>query len=179
VASPVEEAIAKGNAILPPFDGDACDMKTLTMLLAFVIHEAPRVVVEAGTYQGHFAIQTGGILKAYDYAGRVWTADPVDHGVAQRIVDAGLAGRVYYHQSTFEDLLTVVPAPIDLAFIDATEPDGDPLMRLKHVSAVLPLMRPGGLVVVDDTKADWHGVETIRAMGMTLGGARGLTVIRA
>lgn len=174
----VNEAVALANKILPPFDTESCDAKTLTVLLGLLIHEQPRVIVEAGTYNGHFAIQGGGILKAYNYSGRIWTADPVDHGVAQRIADAELLGRVYYHGGPFEELLDICPAPIDFAFIDATESGGDPAMRLKHVTAVLPLMRPGGLVCVDDTASDWTGVEVLRRMGLSLGGARGLTVIR-
>ncbi len=178
MASPVADAVARSNGVLPSFDAESCDPRTLTVLLALLIHEEPRVVVEAGSYQGHFAVQAGGILQAYNLSGRVWTADPADHGVADRIVAAGLAGRVFYHHTTFEELLTLCPAPIDFAFLDATERGGAAAMRLTHLTTVLPLMRPGGLICVDDTKGDWCGVDVIRRAGIPLGGARGLTVIR-
>lgn len=178
MGSPIDGAIEACQKVLPPLDTEAVDSKSLTLLLALVLHEAPKVIVEAGTYQGHFALHAAATCKAYSIQGMVWTADPVDHGVAQRIIDAGLGGRVFYNQMSYSDMLAIVPAPVDFAFIDASEMGGDPHIRLRHLVETLPLMRPGGLIVMDDTKADWTGADIGRRMGIALSGGRGLALIR-
>lgn len=179
MADALGDAMQRCQRVLPELDTEAVDAKSLTLLLALVLHESPKVIVEAGTYQGHFALQAAAACAAYSLPGRVWTADPVDHGIPQRIADAGLSGRVFYNQMSYSDMLGLVPAPIDFAFIDATEQGGDPTMRLRHLVETMPLMRPGGLVVMDDTKTDWVGADIGRRMGIPLSGARGLTLIRA
>jgi predicted O-methyltransferase YrrM len=170
--------------VLPPLDDEATDLDSLKFLAALMRFEKPKVIVEAGTYRGHGALFMAMGLRSVGTDGHIWTADPIDQGVAAYISRNGLDGTITYRNQPFDEMLPDVPTPIDFAFIDASDrrPGGDLLMRLHHLNLVMPKMRRGGLVVVHDTGAklgDWHGLETILQMGgVNLRGPRGLTLIQ-
>ena len=169
---------------LPPFDDMATDVETLSLLSALVCYERPTVAVEAGTYRGHDALYMAAALKGGDIPGHVWTADPVDYGFSAFLGTHELREYVTAHQVTFEEMLPLVPTPIDFAFVDASDrrPGFTASSRLVHVAMLLPLMRPGGLIMVHDTGSEpgsWAGLEAIRQMGdINLSGPRGLTLIQ-
>lgn len=167
--------------VCPEWDGDASDQRNIALLMALVLFQQPRVIVEAGTYKGHTALHLAGTLRANKLPGHIWTADTEDRGQFSAIEAAGLSGYVSVWLGGFDGMLPLVPKPIDLAYIDASHVD-DPYMRLRHISMVYDNLAVGGLIVVDDVNArigDWSGVEAIRNMAhLYLDGARGLAVFQ-
>lgn len=152
----------------------------LCMLTAFI---RPMVVVEAGTYAGHAALAMANVLRHVNPEGKVYTSDVVDSvsGLLKKSA-AFLAPYVEFYHGDFVDMLHTVPGEIDLAYIDASDAR-EPNLRMRHASAVWPRMRPGGLVLVDDTESkDWAGAKVFRDWakcgGLHLTQQRGLTIIQ-
>jgi predicted O-methyltransferase YrrM len=105
-----------------------------------------RNAVEIGTSTGYSALWIGLALRAT--GGRLTTYE----------IDPGRAGaaRANFHRAGLGDRIDVVlgdahieikkqQGPVDFVFIDADK-DGYPL----YLHALLPLMRPGGLIVADN-----------------------------
>lgn len=113
-----------------------------------------RLAVEVGTFTGYSALSIaeglaeGGHLHTFDI-------DPVATGVARRYwAEAPWAhGRVTLHLGDARKLLPELLArsgPVDLAFIDA-----DKGGYIDYWEALVPAMRPGGVIVVDNVL--WSG----------------------
>jgi predicted O-methyltransferase YrrM len=105
-----------------------------------------RRVLELGTLHGYSAIW---LARALPPDGEVVTLelDPERAGVARENVDrAGVGGRVDIRVGAALDLLDGVEGPFDLVFIDA-----DKASMPAYFVATLPLTRPGGLIVGDNT----------------------------
>jgi len=127
---------------VPPQDGQA--LRLLTELAD------ARNVVEIGTSTGYSGLwfclalqKTGGHLTTFE----------IDHGRAS-------VARGHFHDAGVENLVTIVEGdaheqvaklktPIDVAFIDADKPG-----YVDYLSKVLPLVRPGGLILA-------HNVEMV------------------
>jgi predicted O-methyltransferase YrrM len=166
---------------LPPWDREASDPAQCELLAALVRCAKPRVVVEAGTYQGHGAIYIARALAESGPTGHLWTADPNDWGQV-----ATLAGypNVTYCRENFLTMLDRLDS-VDFAYIDASA-GRDASLRVKHFEAVLPKLSPGALVLVDDTLADdWsdgeggRSVLRIRERCFNLRFLRGLSIFQA
>jgi predicted O-methyltransferase YrrM len=112
----------------------------------------PRQAVELGTFTGYSAIclarglADGGRLTCYDVSAE-WTALAREYW--QR---AGLADRIGLRLGPALDSLRALPreASLELAFIDA-----DKTGYLGYWEEIVPRMRPGGLILVDNTL--YHG----------------------
>lgn len=122
-----------------------------------------RVIVEAGTYRGHATFAMAESLRRDEQEGHIWTADVEDFAV-QEVLDAmGLADRVTFVHGRFEEMLATVPKPIDLAFIDASEPD-NARYRVECLQHIWPHMASLGIVVMDDcAKDEWPHASELRA----------------
>jgi caffeoyl-CoA O-methyltransferase len=103
--------------------------------------------VEVGTFTGASSISIarglapGGRLACFDLASE-WTA------VAQRYwVKAGVADRIELRLGDARELLPAFQphAPLDFVFIDADKPSYD-----FYYETLLPLVRPGGLILLDN-----------------------------
>jgi len=158
---------------LPPLDSIATDPETLEFLQALVIYQHPTLIVEAGTYLGHFAILAArGVPDAI-----VYTADTCPYEWPQF-----MEPNIRFYLGDFTEMLPVLaPGTVDFAFIDSGPPFKDAWendVRLRHYEAVKPYMKAGGLIVSHDMNAtDWSGAETIRAeAGLRLVGGRGITI---
>ena len=121
-------------------------------------------IVEAGTYKGHAVFA---MAEALHRLGRtnthIWTADIEDHGVPSILEHVGLSRYATFHLGRFDEMLERITAPIDLAFIDASE-EGFPLLRLDYANRVLSRLAPNGVIVVDDSTNDaWEGAAMLRA----------------
>ncbi len=168
---------------LPAWDVTATSREQCDLLRALIGVLRPEVVVEAGTYKGHAAFFMGHSLSDIG-AGHLWTADPIDHGVARLVREWRLEQWVTYQQRDFLDVLAELPV-VDFAYIDASAdgPTGAEL-RWRHFQAVLSKLRPGGVVCVDDTATDdWcdgeggRSVERIRAVcGLNFRFGSGLSI---
>lgn len=150
----------------------AVEQGALLTLLARLV--GARRAVEIGTFTGYSAISIArglapdGRLLCCDVSER-WTA------IARRyFARAGLADRITLRLGpAIETLHALPPTPdIDLAFVDADKPS-----YVAYYEALLPRLRPGGLLVFDNVL--WMGqvidptdhsedTEAIRALNDTI-----------
>lgn len=143
-------------------DDMASHPTTWDTLASFVTALKPTVIVEAGTYRGHATLAMAEALHLERIPGRIATADVNDFGVKEVVAFAGLSEHVVCYHGLFETMLARIPEPIDLAFIDASDPDNS-RQRLDHLEAVWPRLRMGGVALVDDATNDaWEYAKTLR-----------------
>ncbi|WP_157250862.1 O-methyltransferase [Nonomuraea typhae] len=120
--------------------------RLLTMLTQFV---NPAVVVELGTFTGYSSLclargLSGGHLYCYDVSDE-WTA------IAKRYWEAaGVADRITLTLGPATETLPALDAQVDLAFVDADK-EGYPA----YYELLMERLRPGGLIMVDNTL--WTG----------------------
>jgi spermidine synthase len=114
----------------------------------------------------------------------IYSADLHDGGVNQWLDGTGAHLRPYLHLHVgdYLDMLKDVPGEIDLAYIDASDPK-DSRLRLTHAERTFDRLRPGGLLLADDTESkDWKEAELFRdwakCTGIHLSQHRGLTIIQ-
>ena len=104
-----------------------------------------RRIVEVGTAIGYSALW---MASALPEDGRIVTIDP-DRSRTDRArrfwETAGVAARIEVRNAAALDILGDLQGPFDLAFIDALKHE-----YAGYLEGVLPLLRPGGAVVVDN-----------------------------
>jgi predicted O-methyltransferase YrrM len=129
---------AAGGIAVSPAQGKLLHLLALTI--------AARRVLELGTLHGYSAIW---LARALPADGELVTLE-LDSDNAERAranVDrAGVGERVDIRVGPAIESLRGVDAPFDLAFIDA-----DKAGMPDYFAAILPLMRPGGLIIGDNT----------------------------
>lgn len=121
---------------------DEVESKLLSLLVA--ISGAHRIL-EVGTFTGYSALS---MAEAMPADGHVITLElRADHAAkaAEHIELAGLSEHITVMQGPALDSLARLEGPFDMAFIDADK-TGYPA----YYDAVVPLMRPGGLIVADN-----------------------------
>lgn len=126
----------------PGYMIDEVEGKLLSVLVA--ISGAHRIL-EVGTFTGYSALC---MAEAMPADGHVITLElRADHAAkaAEHIELAGLGERITVMQGPALDSLARLEGPFDMAFIDADKA-GYPA----YYDAVVPLMRPGGLIVADN-----------------------------
>lgn len=107
-------------------------------------------VIEIGTFTGYSALC---MAEALPEDGELITCDvdPKATAIAQRYFDeSGYGKRIHLKLGPALETLKTLKAPFDLVFIDA-----DKESYTHYYEAVLPLLRPGGLVIADNTL--WGG----------------------
>ncbi len=110
----------------------------------------PNLVVEVGTFTGYSAIclsqglTPNGKLHTIEYDEEL---APIINEFVQK---AGLQEQIQLHIGDAKDIISRLPDNIDLAFIDA-----DKLAYSQYYQALVPKMRIGGLIVIDNVL--WHG----------------------
>ncbi|MFI9557682.1 O-methyltransferase [Nonomuraea endophytica] len=120
--------------------------RLLTMVTQLV---EPSVAVEVGTFTGYSSLclargLSGGHLYCYDVS-EEWTA------IAKRYwEDAGVSDRITLTLGPATETLPALQRSVDLAFIDADKP-GYPA----YYELLMERLRPGGLIMVDNTL--WTG----------------------
>jgi predicted O-methyltransferase YrrM len=152
--TPVQARLRAETAALPQARMQiGPDQAALLTLLARLI--GARRALEIGTFTGYSALAIAaalpadGRLIACDVSAE-WTA------IARRYwAEAGLAGRIELRlgeaRATLAALLHVMgEGSFDFAFIDADKPSYD-----AYYEACLRLVRPGGLIAIDNVL--WHG----------------------
>ncbi|HJO58723.1 MAG TPA: class I SAM-dependent methyltransferase [Nitrospinaceae bacterium] len=121
--------------------------RLLKMLAQLV--EAKRII-EIGTFGGYSALS---MAEALPDSGYLITCemDPVAIQFAQRFFDESPHGKkIVLKEGPALDTLKTLTGSFDMAFIDADKEN-----YLNYYEALLPLMRPGGLIVVDNVL--WSG----------------------
>jgi caffeoyl-CoA O-methyltransferase len=123
------------------------------LLTAITRFASVRRAVEVGTFTGYSSLSIamglapGGSLLCCDVS-EEWTA------IAREAwADAGVADRIELRLAPAADTLRSLPPDpvIDLAFIDADKPG-----YITYFDELVPRLRPGGLLLVDNTL--WSGV---------------------
>ena len=121
----------------------------LTLLVRLV---GARLAVEVGTFTGTSAVAIarglapGGTLVCCDVS-EEWT------GIARRHwAEAGVAEQIDLRIAPATETLAALPAdpPVDFAFVDADKPS-----YVDYYEALVPRLRPGGLLVADNVL--WSG----------------------
>jgi caffeoyl-CoA O-methyltransferase len=139
------------------------DQGALLTLLARMLDA--REALEVGTFTGYGAIciarglAEGGALTCLE-------VDPEIAAVAQANVDAArLADRVTIRIGPAADGIAAIPAvpQLDLVYVDA-----DKEGYLGYYEALVPRMRPGGVIVLDNTLRGGRVLESGNAMGETM-----------
>jgi predicted O-methyltransferase YrrM len=179
----VDTEIQTWHSVFGITDEVASDPASLDLICMLVNFLKPKVVVEAGTYRGHMAAAVANILRQQDPDARIYTADPMDTGFRKALEEdlLPIAPWVVFHAGDYLEMLRRVTVPIDLAFIDASSIE-DPHLRWTHAMATMVRMRPGGLILVDDTEGDWEDAKAFQGLartgGIHLPQHRGLTILQ-
>lgn len=119
----------------------------LTMLTRLV---GTRLAVEVGTFTGTSAVA---IARGLDDGGRLVCCDISEEWTAiarRHWADAGVADRIDLRLGDAVATIEALDAPIDLAFVDA-----DKGGYIAYYEAIVPRLRPGGLLVADNVL--WSG----------------------
>lgn len=151
----LESALERSRAAGLPAIAVAANQGKLLNLLAGLI--GARRILEVGTLGGYSAIW---LARALPNDGRLVTLeiDPKHAEVArENLAAAGLADRAEVRTGRAIELLPVLAndTPFDLAFIDADKPSNP-----DYFDWALKLVRPGGLIIVDNVVRGGKVVQT-------------------
>jgi caffeoyl-CoA O-methyltransferase len=116
--------------------------RLLTLLAAL---SGARRILEIGTFTGYSALS---MAESLPPDGELVTLElRADHAAKarQHIEQAGMSDRIKVVEGPALESLARLEGPFDLAFIDA-----DKARYPDYYEAVLPLVRPGGLIVADN-----------------------------
>lgn len=122
-----------------------------------------RRAVEVGTFTGYSALS---IAEGMNAGGRLITCDVDPHAtsIAQRFFDEAPWGdRIEIRLGPAADTIAGIEGPLDLAFIDADKSGYETYWEL-----LVPRMRPGGVILVDNVL--WSGavLEPVEASAKAL-----------
>lgn len=128
--------------------------------------QQPRTVVEIGTYSGYSALSMaagmphGSVLHTFEINDEQedFTRPWLEHSPWSKQVD------IHLHIGEVEKLLPPLNLSIDLAFIDANKRD-----YCAYFDLLFPMLRPGGIILADNTLWDGHVIETDRNDAQTEG----------
>jgi caffeoyl-CoA O-methyltransferase len=120
------------------------------LLRLLVLLTRARRVLEVGTFTGYSALS---MAFALPDDGEIITCDidPRATALAQRFWDRSPHGKkIHLRLAPALDTIAALKSPLDFAFIDADKPN-----YIKYWEAILPLVRSGGAIVVDNVL--WSG----------------------
>ena len=140
-----EETLASTD--LPQMQVGPLEGRLLTLLTRLT---GARLAVEVGTFTGYSALS---IAEGLAEGGRLITCDvnPVTTAIAQKYWDDAPRGpRIELRLGDATETVAAIEGPIDLVFIDA-----DKSNYVTYWEALLPKVRAGGLMVVDNVL--WSG----------------------
>jgi len=121
---------------------DAAEGKLLALMVSLA---GARRILEVGTFTGYSAISMAEALPA---GGHITTLElSPEHAAkaAEHMELAGASDRISIMVGNALDSLGALQGPYDFAFIDADKP-----AYPAYFDAVVPLMRPGGLIIADN-----------------------------
>lgn len=122
--------------------------RILRMLTAMI---APRRILEVGTYAGYSALCMAESLPPDGELHTIEVNDESEDFIRREFAASPYADRLHLHIGDAADILpTLPPASFDMAFIDANK-----RTYTDTYEAVLPLVRPGGYILADNTL--WSG----------------------
>ncbi len=126
------------------------------LLRLLVALTGARRVLEVGTFTGYSALA---MVEGLPADGHIDTLElDADHAAKARehIEAAAENGRISVHEGVALDTLERLEGPYDLAFVDA-----DKSAYAEYYDRLLPLMRPGGLIVADNVLRHGRVLDTV------------------
>ena len=124
------------------------------LLKLLVMMMRPRNILEVGTFSGYSALC---MAEGRDPDGRVWTFeinDEMEDFTRPWIEGSPVGNRVNFIIGDANVLAPQLGITFDMAFLD-----GDKRTYLETYETVLPLLRPGGFILADNTLWDGHVVD--------------------
>ncbi|MCI6551131.1 MAG: O-methyltransferase [Prevotella sp.] len=124
------------------------------LLKLLVMMMRPRNILEVGTFSGYSALC---MAEGLDPDGRVWTFeinDEMEDFTRPWIEGSPVGNRVNFIIGDANVLAPQLGITFDMAFLD-----GDKRTYLETYETVLPLLRPGGFILADNTLWDGHVVD--------------------
>ncbi|MCP2330804.1 O-methyltransferase [Actinoalloteichus caeruleus] len=157
---PALRSLAARTAALGEAAGMAVPLEQAALLTLLARTLSARNVVDLGTFTGLSALSLAlGVAEG----GQVTTCDVSDRWVGlarEHWRLAGVADRVLFRRSSGARVLRELAQgpPVDLVFVDA-----DKMNYPAYCRAAVPLLRPGGLLVVDNVLMEGWAVAPERA----------------
>ncbi len=128
-----------------------CSGHTQGRLLAMLAAIAqPRRVIELGTFTGYSALCLAENLPEDAEVHTVEIDDEMESELSELFAAPHPGAPVTLHIGDAMDIIPTLPAPWDMAFIDANKRH-----YCEYYDLLLPRMRPGGLILADNTL--WSG----------------------
>ncbi|MEA2027233.1 MAG: O-methyltransferase, partial [Chloroflexota bacterium] len=121
---------------------DAAEGQLLKLLVGI---SGARRILEVGTFTGYSAIAMTEALPADGHVDTLELSSEHAAKAVEHAERAGASARITVHQGMALETLSTLQGPYDMAFIDADKPSYP-----AYYDAVVPLMRPGGLIVADN-----------------------------
>lgn len=122
-------------------------------LLAILVRATgARRILEVGTSNGYSTLWLA--WAARDTGGHVTTIERAADKAAMaraNLERGGLAGHVTVREGAALEIIAALAGPFDLIFLDADRPS-----YLAYAGALLPRLRPGGLLVTDNAVSHAH-----------------------
>lgn len=121
-------------------------------LLKMLVRMArPELVLEIGTFTGYSALCLAeGLLSDTARVHTFEIDDELEDFIRAHLDPLPLARRIHLHIGDALELLDTVEGTFDMAFIDADKRD-----YIAYYEKVLPRLRPGGIILADNTL--WDG----------------------
>lgn len=111
----------------------------------------PQRVLELGTYAGYSALCIAEALKPGAELHTVEVDDEMEDFIRERFAEVEHGSRITLHIGRAEDVVPAISGePWDMVFMDANKRS-----YCEYYRMLLPLMRPGGYILVDNTL--WGG----------------------
>ncbi len=127
--------------------------RLLTMLTAMI---APRRALEIGTYAGYSALciaeglSDGGILDTVEID------DEMELFILRRLAESPYGSRVTLHIGDVAKVAATLTPGYDMVYMDANK-----RTYLATFNTILPLVRPGGFILADNTLWDGKVTDTV------------------
>jgi caffeoyl-CoA O-methyltransferase len=130
---------------------DEVEGKLLSLLVALT---GTRRILEIGTFTGYSAISMAESLPADGHITSLELSPEHAAKSREHIADAGFSDRITVLEGPALGSLATLEGPFDLSFIDADKP-----AYPAYYDAIVPLMRPGGLIVADNVLREGRVLE--------------------
>ena len=121
--------------------------RLLTMLVEMA---QPRRVLELGTFSGYSALCMAEGLKPDAELHTIEVFDEMEDFIRSWIARSPHASQIHLHIGNALDIVPTLPGGWDFVFMDA-----DKRQYVDYYNMILPLMRPGGFILADNTL--WYG----------------------
>ena len=125
--------------------------RLLKMLVAMI---APRRVLELGTYSAYAALCLAeGLADDQCRVDTIELDDELEDFITEHLAQSPVGHRVHLHIGDALEIMEQFDQPFDLIYIDANKRD-----YVGYYGHALPLLRPGGFIIADNTL--WDGKVT-------------------